>query len=83
MPARSEALFAGTKVPVQTLLDWLKEGETVAEFLRYFPAVTREQALDALAAAGSIRVPLAPHPPLPRRERGDRSSAAPASPAAG
>jgi uncharacterized protein (DUF433 family) len=52
MPARGVALFAGTKVPVQALLDWLKEGETVSEFLRYFPAVTREQALQALAAAG-------------------------------
>ena len=52
MAYRSEALFPGTRVPVRTLLDWLAEGETVAEFLRYFPAVTRDQALAALAKAG-------------------------------
>jgi uncharacterized protein (DUF433 family) len=51
MAYRSEALFPGTRVPVRTLLDWLAEGETVAEFLRYFPAVTRDQALAALAEA--------------------------------
>ena len=51
MAYRSEALFPGTRVPVRTLLDWLAEGETVAEFLRYFPAVTRDQALAALAQA--------------------------------
>ena len=54
MAYHNEARFPGTRVPVRTLLDWLAEGETVAEFLRYFPAVTREQALEALAHAGVL-----------------------------
>ena len=48
MTAPEEALFPGTRVPVRALLDWLEQGETVAEFLRYFPSVSREQALAAL-----------------------------------
>jgi hypothetical protein len=47
--APDEVVFPGTRVPVRALLDWLDQGETVAEFLRYFPSVTREQALAALA----------------------------------
>jgi len=46
--APDEVVFPGTRVPVRALLDWLDQGETVAEFLRYFPSVTREQALAAL-----------------------------------
>ena len=36
--------FAGTRVPVQALLDHLKEGETIADFLEGAPSVTRAQA---------------------------------------
>jgi uncharacterized protein (DUF433 family) len=36
--------FAGTRVPVQTLLDYLKAGESIDDFLDGFPTVTREQA---------------------------------------
>jgi uncharacterized protein (DUF433 family) len=36
--------FAGTRVPVQTLLDHLKQGETIADFLEGAPSVTRTQA---------------------------------------
>ena len=49
MTAPDDIVFPGTRVPVRALLDWLEQGETVAEFLRYFPSVTREQALAALA----------------------------------
>ena len=41
----SEALvFAGTRVPVQILIDYLKAGETLDQFLDGFPIVSREQA---------------------------------------
>jgi len=35
--------FAGTRVPVQTLIDFLETGETVDDFLVAFPYVKREQ----------------------------------------
>lgn len=41
-------VFAGTRVPVQTLFDYLEEGDTLDEFLDDFPAVTREQAIAVL-----------------------------------
>ncbi|MEM1118608.1 MAG: DUF433 domain-containing protein [Bacteroidota bacterium] len=37
-------VFKGTRVPVQTLIDYLKSGETLDRFLDGFPTVTREQA---------------------------------------
>ena len=36
--------FTGTRVPVQMLLDHLKHGETIEDFLEGAPSVTREQA---------------------------------------
>jgi uncharacterized protein (DUF433 family) len=41
-------VFAGTRVPVRTLLDYLQAGEPLGEFLDDFPTVTREQAVAAL-----------------------------------
>jgi uncharacterized protein (DUF433 family) len=41
-------VFAGTRVPVQTLLDYLKAGESVDDFLEGFPTVKREQAITFL-----------------------------------
>jgi len=41
-------VFAGTRVPVQTLFDYLEEGDTIDEFLDDFPAVTREHAIKIL-----------------------------------
>lgn len=38
-----EPVFAGTRVPVKNLFDYLRGGETVDEFLNDFPSVTREQ----------------------------------------
>lgn len=38
-------VFAGTRVPVQTLLDYLEEGDTLDHFLEDFPTVCREHAL--------------------------------------
>jgi len=37
-------VFAGTRVPVQILIDYLKAGETLDRFLDGFPTVQREQA---------------------------------------
>jgi uncharacterized protein (DUF433 family) len=40
--------FAGTRVPVSTLFDYLESGEDLDSFLSDFPTVTREQTLDVL-----------------------------------
>ncbi|MCZ6634284.1 MAG: DUF433 domain-containing protein [bacterium] len=37
-------VFAGTRVPVQILIDYLKAGESLERFLEGFPTVTRKQA---------------------------------------
>lgn len=37
-------VFTGTRVPVQTLIDYLKAGDTLADFLDGFPSVHRRQA---------------------------------------
>jgi len=44
-------VFVGTRVPVQSLFDYLEAGETLDEFLRQFPSVNREQAIAALELA--------------------------------
>jgi uncharacterized protein (DUF433 family) len=44
-------VFAGTRVPVQTLLDYLEEGDTLDQFLEDFPTVTREHAVAVLEFA--------------------------------
>ena len=44
-------VFAGTRVPVDTLFDYLEADETLEEFLEQFPSVTRQQALGVLEAA--------------------------------
>ncbi len=45
------AVFTGTRVPVQTLLDYLEAGESIDDFLEGFPSVSREQVIVFLAAA--------------------------------
>jgi uncharacterized protein (DUF433 family) len=44
-------VFRGTRVPVQTLFDYLKGGDTLGDFLAGFPTVPRDLALDALEEA--------------------------------
>jgi uncharacterized protein (DUF433 family) len=41
-------VFAGTRVPVETLVDYLQGGYSLGDFLDNFPSVTRDQALSAL-----------------------------------
>ncbi|BAZ12642.1 hypothetical protein NIES4071_44740 [Calothrix sp. NIES-4071] len=44
-------VFTGTRVPVQTLLDYLKAGESIDDFLDGFPTVSREQVIALLEEA--------------------------------
>jgi len=44
-------VFAGTRVPVRSLFDYLEGGESLGEFLRQFPSVRRDQAIAALDLA--------------------------------
>lgn len=44
-------VFAGTRVPAQTLLDYLKAGESIDDFLEGFPTVSREQVIAFLEEA--------------------------------
>lgn len=46
-------VFTGTRVPVQNLIDYLEEGDSIDDFLEGFPSVSREQVcafLDATVA---------------------------------
>jgi uncharacterized protein (DUF433 family) len=44
-------VFVGTRVPFQTLMDYLEEGQTLTEFLADFPTVTRDQVIAVLEEA--------------------------------
>jgi uncharacterized protein (DUF433 family) len=44
-------VFRGTRVPVDSLIDHLKAGDSLEEFLDNFPSVTRETAIAALEEA--------------------------------
>ena len=44
-------VFAGTRVPIQTLLDYLEAGESIDDFLEGFPSVKREQVIAFLEQA--------------------------------
>lgn len=54
-------VFAGTCVPVQTLLDYLEADETIEDFLEGFPSVRREQVVAYLRQAIAA---------LPRKQQG-------------
>lgn len=45
------AVFAGTRVPVQTLIDYLEAGDPLDAFLEDFPSVSREHAVAVLELA--------------------------------
>lgn len=44
-------VFVGTRVPLQNLIDYLSAGDSLDDFLRSFPTVSREQATAALTGA--------------------------------
>jgi len=43
-----QPVFSGTRVPVQTLFDYIEAGDPLEEFLEGFPTVSRELAIEAL-----------------------------------
>lgn len=49
-------VFYGTRVPVQTLLDYLTTGDTLDAFLDDFPTVQRDQAVRFLESAGAMLI---------------------------
>ena len=56
-------VFRGTRVPVQTLLDYLEAGDALDTFLAEFPTVRREQAIQFLELAGKAALaPLSANP---------------------
>ena len=46
-------VFAGTRVPVQTLIDYLEGSDSLESFLNDFPSVTRDHAIAVLEVAKS------------------------------
>jgi uncharacterized protein (DUF433 family) len=49
-------VFRGTRVPVQTLFDYLENGESLDEFLEGFPTVGRELAIQVLEESKALRL---------------------------
>ena len=52
-------VFYGTRVPAQTLIDYLAGGETIDDFLDDFPSVQRDQVVAFLERVGALTVTLA------------------------
>ena len=52
-------VFRGTRVPVETLIEYLEGGQTIDEFLDGFPTVTREQIIAFLEEAKARMLPVA------------------------
>jgi uncharacterized protein (DUF433 family) len=53
-------VFAGTRVPVQALIDYLESGETIDDFLAGFPTVKRAQIVAFLEEAAARMIVRAP-----------------------
>lgn len=53
--------FAGTRVPVQSLLDYLEAGDTIHEFLDGFPSVSKAQVLAYLEESKKLIIGQAAH----------------------
>ena len=53
-------VFAGTRVPVRTLLDYLEAGDSIDDFLAGFPTVRRAQILAFLEKAAESLVAASP-----------------------
>ena len=47
-------VFYGTRVPVQTLIDYITTGDSIEVFLEDFPTVSREQIVRFLETAGQF-----------------------------
>ena len=49
-------VFSGTRVPVQSLLEFLEAGDNIDDFLVAFPSVTRTQVVEFLERAADLAV---------------------------
>lgn len=49
-------VFPGTRVPVQTLIEYLEAGDSIDEFLAGFPSVSRSQVIAFLERATTLAV---------------------------
>ena len=49
-------VFTGTRVPVQTLLDYIEAGDTIDYFLKGFPTVTRKQVIAFLENTRRLKI---------------------------
>ena len=49
-------VFRGTRVPVQTLFEYLEAGESLVDFLEGFPTVSREMAIQVLEECKELRL---------------------------
>ena len=47
-------MFPGTRVPVQTLLDYIEAGDSIDDFLAGFPTVSREHVVAFLERAAAL-----------------------------
>jgi uncharacterized protein (DUF433 family) len=56
------AVFAGTRVPVKALIDYLEAGDSLDSFLEDFPSVKRARAIEALEIAREALVASASSP---------------------
>lgn len=50
-------VFAGTRVPVRTLFDYLEAGDPLGKFLEQYPGVAREQAVEVLEMSRQVLLP--------------------------
>jgi uncharacterized protein (DUF433 family) len=50
------AVFLGTRVPIQTLLDYIEAGDTIDDFLEGFPSVSREQVIASLKRGATLTI---------------------------
>ena len=50
--------FAGTRVPIENLIDYLEGGDSIEDFLEGFPSVSREQVIAFLEGSQRSHAPL-------------------------
>ena len=48
--------FTGTRIPVQTLIDFLEDGESIDDFLAVYPSIPREQVVAFLELSRDITI---------------------------
>ena len=68
--------FAGTRVPIQNLIDYLEGGDSIDDFLDGFPSVSREQVIATLRELMHLgpNDPAPVPPPLPKAADGEKKT---------